>query len=423
MTPRHLVDRDPVVVCEVGRVGDDDGDDEADKAVVQQTQTPFRPESYEHILGREEEAADRVPRARGRYFCRCISFYEEDDSLSLGLIVTHTHSVENGSRKRQATTTTTATMALVIPIDECLSDSPRFRAQLAAHENNLDDLEQRLEKVLKLSGGVGETGRAHVAAQTQFLSSLWELSAYFGLEQQPGSAGAALAHINRMIQTVHEVVKLENAAFDAAAKGMQRVIEQFLREDVKQMRDTKGYFNKISGDLDSALAKNAAASKGRPGDVDDASNVLTATRSCFRYTTLDYVYQISMLQSKKAHEALEALQKHYDAYADFFGRGAALFDGDECAEQTAALRADIADLRAGSKALEKNLERRHTHVSQNEVEVMEQRRMARGNGNNGSVEGYLFKRGQNAFRTWNRRWFYLQVSNIGIPVRTIRVRN
>ncbi|QQP55928.1 Uncharacterized protein FKW44_000422, partial [Caligus rogercresseyi] len=24
------------------------------------------------------------------------------------------------------------------------------------------------------------------------------------------------------------------------------------------------------------------------------------------------------------------------------------------------------------------------------------------------IEGYLFKRGQNAFRTWNRRWFYIQ---------------
>ena len=23
------------------------------------------------------------------------------------------------------------------------------------------------------------------------------------------------------------------------------------------------------------------------------------------------------------------------------------------------------------------------------------------------IEGYLYKRGQNAFRTWNRRWFYL----------------
>ena len=107
------------------------------------------------------------------------------------------------------------------------------------------------------------------------------------------------------------MVKLQNAAFDSATKGLQKVLEKFLREDVKQMKDTKGYFNKISGDLDTALAKNAAASKNKPSEVDDASNVLTATRSCFRYTTLDYVYQISMIQSKKGHEVLASLAKYF----------------------------------------------------------------------------------------------------------------
>jgi hypothetical protein len=104
-------------------------------------------------------------------------------------------------------------MTLVIPIDECLSDSPRFRSLLSSSEGNLDDLESRLEKVLKLSGAVGESGRSYVAQQTQFLASLWELSSYFGLEQggaaaaggggaapQTTTTGAALAHINRMIQ-------------------------------------------------------------------------------------------------------------------------------------------------------------------------------------------------------------------------------
>ena len=93
-------------------------------------------------------------------------------------------------------------MALVIPIDECLSDSPTFRRLLSQSEGNLEDLEARLDKTLKLSNGVGECGRAYVTQQTQFLASLWELSSYFGLEQGGGSAGSALAHINRMIQVM-----------------------------------------------------------------------------------------------------------------------------------------------------------------------------------------------------------------------------
>jgi hypothetical protein len=37
---------------------------------------------------------------------------------------------------------------------------------------------------------------------------------------------------------------------------------------MKQMKETKGYFNKISNDLDSALSKNAASSKSRPADIE-----------------------------------------------------------------------------------------------------------------------------------------------------------
>ena len=104
------------------------------------------------------------------------------------------------------------------------------------------------------------------------------------------------------------------------------------------MRETRGYFNKISNDLDSALTKNAAVSKSRPGELEDASNLLTATRcrvplqtslcctvkcvtarrSCFRYTGLDYVYQISMLQQKKKRVVLDSLTNFVSAYNTFF---------------------------------------------------------------------------------------------------------
>ncbi len=80
---------------------------------------------------------------------------------------------------------------------------------------------------------------------------------------------------------------------------------------MRQMKDTRSYFNKISGDLDSALAKNAAASKSKPQDLEDAANLLTATKSCFRYTALDYVYQVSMLQAKKGHVVLKAVHDLY----------------------------------------------------------------------------------------------------------------
>jgi hypothetical protein len=50
--------------------------------------------------------------------------------------------------------------------------------------------------------------------------------------------------------------------------------------------------------------------------VDETSNVLIATRSCFRYTALDHLYTISLVQSKKRHEILDPvrifLSIHFD---------------------------------------------------------------------------------------------------------------
>ena len=59
------------------------------------------------------------------------------------------------------------------------------------------------------------------------------------------------------------------------------------------MKDTRGYFNKISSDLDSSLNKNSAVSKSKPNEIEECTNLLQATQSCFRYTALDYVYQVS----------------------------------------------------------------------------------------------------------------------------------
>ena len=40
--------------------------------------------------------------------------------------------------------------------------------------------------------------------------------------------------------------------------------------------------------------------------------------------------------------------------------------------------------------------------------------MEGGRGRPVRCEGYLFKRGQNAFRTWNRRWFFLSNNKVAI---------
>ena len=62
--------------------------------------------------------------------------------------------------------------------------------------------------------------------------------------------------------------------------------------DIKRVKETRKHFEKISDDMDNALLKNAQSPKSKPQEWEESSNVLTATRACFRHNLLDYVYQV-----------------------------------------------------------------------------------------------------------------------------------
>jgi len=59
-------------------------------------------------------------------------------------------------------------------------------------------------------------------------------------------------------------------------------------------------------------------------------------------------------------------------------------------------------MRDETRRIEKKVEDSHKLVSNSEFSIT-------ANQDNASpkLEGYLFKRTSNAFKTWNRRWFYL----------------
>ena len=94
--------------------------------------------------------------------------------------------------------------APLIDYGECLRDSPRFRQQLCQNEESLEELEGRMEKLLKLCGAMVEGGRAWVTQQAQFQAGLWELSAHFTTDQEVETTES----LNRMIQSLQEVITI-----------------------------------------------------------------------------------------------------------------------------------------------------------------------------------------------------------------------
>lgn len=74
--------------------------------------------------------------------------------------------------------------------------------------------------------------------------------------------------------------------------------------DIKDVKEHKHHFEKISGELDTVHLRNSQVPRNKHPEVEEVQNLLLATRSCFGHTALDYVYQISRLQTKKRHEII-----------------------------------------------------------------------------------------------------------------------
>lgn len=194
--------------------------------------------------------------------------------------------------------------------------------------------------------------------------------------------------------------KFHNILLEQCSKTVLKNISNFLKKDIREVKDYKQIFSKISENYDGALYKNSQVNKNRLQEIIEAENYVFSTKSQFQHSALDYVNYITMLQSKKRPEILSTLLSYVSACSTYFHQGSDLCqDYDtylfkELDEEVTLMRNEYAQL-------EKTMQKRHNYVNgflddaKDEVVTRQ-------------MEGYLFKRTSNAFKTWNRRWFYIK---------------
>ncbi|XP_045486920.1 arf-GAP with coiled-coil, ANK repeat and PH domain-containing protein 2 [Pieris rapae] len=312
-------------------------------------------------------------------------------------------------------------MKPVIDFDECLRDSPKFREQLETEESSIDALEQKLDKILKTCSLMIETGKTYMNQRSIFTNALWDLSGNFS--EDP----SIMSMLNRMIHALQEMTKFHSILLDQASRTILKNLSAFIKVDIKGVKESKHHFEKISNDLDIALIRNSQVSRHKATDVEEVVNLLLATRSCFRHTALDHVQKITMLQARKRHEILATFLSYLQACCTYNHQGADLSEDLEPFLKSTA--DEIAVMRNDTKSLDKEMENRHTIVNSKDT-VLPSCKPAEGEGekdgmlnppclkNMPRMQGYLFKRTSNAFKTWNRRWFYLYDNRLVYRKRT-----
>uniref|UniRef100_A0A8C0C2H1 Arf-GAP with coiled-coil, ANK repeat and PH domain-containing protein n=1 Tax=Buteo japonicus TaxID=224669 RepID=A0A8C0C2H1_9AVES len=173
-----------------------------------------------------------------------------------------------------------------------------------------------------------DTGKAFCTANKQFMNGIRDLAQY--------SCKDALVELLTYI-----IMSFFQILFDQTQRSIKAQLQTFVKEDIRKFKDAKKQFEKVSEEKENALVKNAQVQRNKQHEVEEATNILTATRKCY-----------------DLFSELEPYMKDLGAQ----------------------------DYSSDDTKLEYNVDAANGIV----------------------MEGYLFKRASNAFKTWNRRWFSIQ---------------
>ncbi|XP_060750194.1 arf-GAP with coiled-coil, ANK repeat and PH domain-containing protein 3 isoform X2 [Tachysurus vachellii] len=298
---------------------------------------------------------------------------------------------------------------MTVDFEDCLKDSPRFRANVDEVETEVVEIEAKLDKLVKLCSGMIEAGKAYVSANKFFVTGIRDLS------QQCKKDETISECLGKCGESLQEIVNYHMILFDQAQRSVKQQLHNFVKEDVRKFKETKKHFDKVREDLEIAQVKNAQAPKNKPHEVEEATSTLNITRKCYRHLALDYVLQINVLQAKKKFEILDAMLSFMHAQYSLFQQGFNLLD--ELDPYMKKLAAELDQLVIDSAMEKRDMEHKHATIQQRtllqDFAYDDPKVEFNVDAPNGVVmEGYLFKRASNAFKTWNRRWFSIQNSQL-----------
>ncbi|XP_040120016.1 arf-GAP with coiled-coil, ANK repeat and PH domain-containing protein 3 isoform X2 [Oryx dammah] len=254
-----------------------------------------------------------------------------------------------------------------------------------------------------------EAGKAYVTTNRLFVSGIRDLS------QQCQGDTVISECLQRFGDSLQEMVTYHMILFDQAQRSVRQQLHNFVKEDVRKFKETKKQFDKVREDMELSLVRNAQAPRHRPHEVEEATGALILARKCFRHLALDYVLQINVLQAKKKFEILDSMLSFMHAQYSFFQQGYTLLH--QLDPYMKKLAAELDQLVIDSAVEKREMERKHAAIQQRtllqDFSYDEPKVEFDVDAPSGVVmEGYLFKRASNAFKTWNRRWFSIQNSQL-----------
>uniref|UniRef100_A0A8C2YAX9 Arf-GAP with coiled-coil, ANK repeat and PH domain-containing protein n=1 Tax=Coturnix japonica TaxID=93934 RepID=A0A8C2YAX9_COTJA len=268
-----------------------------------------------------------------------------------------------------------------------------------------------LVQLVKLCSGMIEAGKAYITTNKHFVSGVRDLS-----QQCKKDEMISVSHLARCfhVTNVFDILFFQ-ILFDQAQRSVRQQLHNFVKDDVRKFKETKKQFDKVREDMEISLVKNAQAPRHKPHEVEEATGTLTITRKCFRHLALDYVLTLHAVLFQPCLYFSPQMLSFMHAQYTFFQQGYSLLH--ELDPYMKKLATELDQLVIDSAVEKREMEHKHAmiqqRVSSGDFSYDDSKVEFNVDAPNGVVmEGYLFKRASNAFKTWNRRWFSIQNSQL-----------
>uniref|UniRef100_A0A671WFU2 Arf-GAP with coiled-coil, ANK repeat and PH domain-containing protein n=1 Tax=Sparus aurata TaxID=8175 RepID=A0A671WFU2_SPAAU len=297
-------------------------------------------------------------------------------------------------------------MTVKLDFEECLKDSPRFRADIEVVQNDVSELETRLDKLVKQCHAMVEAGRVYCQTSKSFVNGLRELG-----HQCTGDSMMEEC-LDKFSKKLSIILEAQGVSPSLDSRNLFSLSLPFLSSrDVRRFKDVRKEFERSSECLERAQERNAQAPRGKVHEVEEASNALLNARRSFRAEALDYVLEINVIEAKKKTDILMAVLSLMEAQAQFFQHGNQSLS--ELDEYRRKLNEEHTQFVLNAAREKRDMEQRHAAVKKKDVSYDDSIMDFSADAANGiAMEGYLYKRASNAFKTWSRRWFSIQKNQL-----------
>ncbi|EDV24197.1 uncharacterized protein TRIADDRAFT_57442 [Trichoplax adhaerens] len=271
-------------------------------------------------------------------------------------------------------------MKIIVPFEECIKDSPKFRTSLQNVEKDVNSFDTEIDKLAKLYNGLSDASKTCSNANRAFVIGLNALKDHFVDESLVTNA------ISNFTQIFTDLENFYKRFIDECQALSSTYMQNYIKEDIKRVRDYKKSFDKISDEFDTAINRNASAQKIKTIEVEEAEQNFKSTRSWFSHIAFEYCYNLmSLFKSyRKLVDESSLLLQQFSPFTD---------------DLTTQIEREKENFIQDKKEMEKY----YMAIKEKKCDTTDEPTK-----NVGNMEGYLFKRSRNAFKSWSRRYFTLR---------------